>query len=129
MGRLDRFLGKPMEYELVSDDGLEKENIKLHPLSLDELPLFMRALKIKAAISKKEDGSTDIDMERMSSDAVDALREIVFITLKRALPDETDAQIKQVAFSRFFSLMPVVMEINLGKFQKKAEGGAPTSFP
>jgi len=128
MGRLERFLGKPVDYVMKAEDGTSDEVVKLNPLSLDELPLFMRALKIKSAITQKEDGTSDIDMSKIEPDAVEALREVVYLTLKRAVPDENDEVLKKFAFYKFFDLLPVILEVNLGKFQKKIEGGVKPSF-
>ena len=135
MGRLERFLGKPKDF-VIEEDGI-KDTIQIYPITIDELPLFMRVMKMRGAMVQKLDetgkSTQEIDVSKLDPDAVEALKEFVMLTLKRSLPNEPENDLKAFAFAKFFDLLPVILEVNLGKYGKQVEkqigqGGVPAGF-
>ena len=86
MSRLERLFAKPKEIEI----GGEKLNIS--PLTVEHIDLLM-------------------DLEDKDKRA-NALKKIVKITLKNAVPEATDDEVNKVAIKYFKELTQAIMEVN-----------------
>ena len=86
MSRLGKFMGKPNEIEI---DG---EKLNIYPLTLDNMELLMDA-------SKPETQGK-------------AIKEIITLTLKKAVPDATDEEINNFGLQHFESLFNAIVEAN-----------------
>ena len=94
----------------------------------------MRIMKMRTAMSPVTDANgkvtQELDANKLDPDAVEALKDFVMITLRKSLPNEPEEELKAFAFSKFFDLLPVILEVNLGKYGAQVEkGGVPKTFP
>jgi hypothetical protein len=86
MSRLSRLLGKPKECKVGG------EVLMIYPLGMEDIDLVMQM--------EKEDKRPE------------AFRKIIIKTLKKAVPDATDAEINQLSFSYFKDITSAIMEVN-----------------
>lgn len=88
MGKIDRFLAKPVEVTIGG------ENYMLKPFTVNDLPLLTR-------LGSKEEG--------ISSKAT---QEVVLSIMKQIDPEATDEQAKQVSVEYLEDIMNAVSKIN-----------------
>jgi hypothetical protein len=94
MSRLERFLGKPKEIDLGG------EKLMIHPLTMDDMKLIV----------KLQNPETQAE----------GMKELISLTLKKAVPDATDEEINKFSFEYFTDLMEAINEVNhLGEIKKK----------
>jgi len=86
MSKLTKLLGKPKDIELEGDTYTFK------PLTVDNIDLIM-------------------DLESESKRA-EAMKKIIKITLKDAVPDATDEEVNNVAIQHFQKLTEAIMNVN-----------------
>lgn len=84
MSRLERLGAKPKDYIIGG------ENLTIHPLTIKELPLMVKA--------GKEDP--------------ESFREIIKLTLKKAVPEATDEEIDNISASHLNALSEAIAEVN-----------------
>ena len=94
--KLSRLFGKEGKLEL--EDG---SYIPIKPLTLDDIDVV-------------------IDLENPEKRS-NAIKEIVKRTLKRAYPDASDEEIKQVSMQYFPKLVDKILEVNNLKLEGKTE--------
>ena len=86
MSRLTKLLAKPKKIELLG------EEFDFKPLTVKNIDLIM-------------------DLEHENKRA-NAMKEIIRITLKEAVPDSTDEEINGIAIQHFQKLTSVIMDVN-----------------
>ena len=102
MSKISKLLGKPKDIEL------EGETYTFKPLTVDNIDLIM-------------------DLENESKRA-EAMKKIVKITLKDAVPDASEEEINGVAISHFQKLTEAIMDVNgLNNAKPKQESKSPLS--
>lgn len=89
MSRLSKLVGKLLEVKIGG------EMFTFHPLTLKDLPLLMSL------------GNTS-DNKKQS----EAMREVIEKSLKEAVPDATEEELRQVAVSYFYELSEAIMKVN-----------------
>ena len=86
MSRLERLIGKPIEIEING------EKFMIEPLTINELPIVMKT-------ANKETQA-------------EGLREMIRITLKKAVPDATDEEIGAIEIKHLQALSEAITEVN-----------------
>ena len=84
MSRLERLSAKPIDYIIGG------ETLTIYPLTIKELPLMIKA--------GKEDP--------------ESFKEIIRLTLKKAVPDATDEEINNISATHLNALSEAIAEIN-----------------
>ena len=104
--RLRKHLALGEEIEINGDKFI------LKPLTIDELPLFF---KIMAAMGSE----TDVEsfLSRANEDTFEAIKEMIYITLQKSFPDESEEDIKMFGLQYMSVLFPKIIEINSAKFE------------
>jgi len=88
MGKIDRFLAKPVEVTI----GGQKELI--YPLTVDDMPLLM----------KMGDDNKDISGE--------AMKKVIMKVLKQIDPEATEEQMSKISMEYLTDLMDAIAKVN-----------------
>ena len=104
MGRFEKHLGKGEEVEI---DG---EKFLLKPLTTEHLPLFFKTMK---AFSGAKEGADMSEILKNIDDAgLNAVKEIIEITLEKSFPNESEEERKQFGLKYMSDLIGVIFEMN-----------------
>jgi len=95
---------------------------KLKPLTLNELPLFLKVAKCFSHL--KEGSSVEETFSRLDEDGILALKQIVKVTLERSLPTVPEDKRDELGMQYFMVILPKVLEISMPQTHENVKKSA-----
>ncbi len=103
MSKLSKHLGKGVELEI------EGEKYALKPLNTEHLPLFFKVMK---GFSGASQGKPEEAFKNMDEESMNALKQMIDITLEKSFPDETAEVRTEFGMKYWGQLFEKIMEMN-----------------
>ncbi len=116
---MSRFKPHLAQGEKVIIDG---EEFLLKPLNVDSLPNFMKVMKTFSG-AKDKDSSIEDMLKNIDDEGLNALKEVLYDTLKLSYPDEPEEDMKQFALKFMGQLMGPIMSMNNSNIEKEKDPG------
>jgi len=105
MGRFEKHIGVGEPLEIDGDKFIIK------PLGVDDIPLFLKAMKSFSSGADKNATAKDI-MDSMTDESMDAIKMLIKKTLENSFPEEPESDRNIFGMRYMQVLLPKIIEVN-----------------